>query len=84
MTSELLTKSPGPQTFRGTNYKPAEITIIVCWSLCIFDLLFIYYLCRRRNKRNAEVRAQPGYSHLKDQQFLDLTDMENPEFVYTL
>lgn len=77
----------GPQTFRPKDkprYVPAEITIIVCWFLCIADLLFIYWYYRRMNKKNAEVRAKPGYRKLDKQEFLDLTDKENHEFVYTL
>ena len=77
----------GPQTFRpkdAPRYVPAEITIIVCWGACIFDLLFIYWYCNHQNKKKAAFRAQPGYMKLENQEWLDLTDRENPEFVYTL
>jgi ACS family allantoate permease-like MFS transporter len=37
-----------------------------------------------QNKKKAKLRAQPGYKKLENQEFLDLTDRENPEFVYTL
>ncbi|KAI9692761.1 MAG: hypothetical protein M1820_009360 [Bogoriella megaspora] len=74
----------GPQTFRGDNYVPAEITIIVCWCINIVALLFIYGYCRLQNKKKAEIRARPGYVKLENQEFLDLTDRENPEFVYRL
>ena len=30
------------------------------------------------------VRADPSYIKLQNQEFLDLTDRENAEFVYTL
>ena len=36
------------------------------------------------NKKKAAVRAEPGYMKLENQEWLDLTDKENPEFVYTL
>jgi len=77
----------GPQTFRPKDeprYIPAEITIIVCYGVCILDLAFIYIYYRRMNKKNAALRAKPGYRKLDKQEFLDLTDKENPEFVYTV
>lgn len=77
----------GPQTFRPEDkprYIPAEITIIVCYAVCTLDLAFIHWYYVRRNKMNEGVRAQPGYRKLDKQEFLDLTDRENPEFVYTL
>jgi ACS family allantoate permease-like MFS transporter len=77
----------GPQAFRPKDkprYLPAEITIVVCYSLCVLDLLFIHFYYRRMNKKNEVVRADPGYRKLDKQEFLDLTDKENPEFVYTL
>lgn len=47
-------------------------------------LAFIYGYSRWQNTKKAKVRAQPGYVKLENQEFLDLTDAENPEFVYTL
>jgi MFS transporter, ACS family, allantoate permease len=58
----------GPQTFRGSNYVPAEITIIVCWSACLVDLIFIWWYCRRQNRKKEVFRAAPGYVKLKDQE----------------
>lgn len=77
----------GPQTFRPQDkprYVPAEITIICCWGVCVLDLLFIYFYWRRQNVKKASLRAQPDYEKLINQEFLDLTDRENPEFNYTL
>jgi ACS family allantoate permease-like MFS transporter len=77
----------GPQTFRPKDkprYRPAEITILVCWGVCVLDLVFINWYYRRQNKKNAMIRMEPGYTKLDRQEFLDLTDRENPEFVYTL
>ncbi|KAE9965431.1 hypothetical protein EG328_009661 [Venturia inaequalis] len=74
----------GPQTFRGTDYVPAEITIVVCQGLCLLDLGFIWWWCRRENARKAALRAEPGYQKIENQEWLDLTDRENIEFVYTL
>lgn len=77
----------GPQVFQSKDapqYRPAEITIIVCYLVCVLDILFIYFWCRSENKRKAAIRAAPGYQKLDGQEFLDLTDRENPEFVYSL
>jgi MFS transporter, ACS family, allantoate permease len=77
----------GPQVFQAKDapqYRPAEITIIVCWSVSLLDILFIYLWCRYQNRKKAQVRAQPGYQKLEGQEFFDLTDRENPEFVYSL
>ena len=67
----------GPQTFRpkdAPRYVPAEITIICCWGACLLDILFIYGYCRWQNKLKAQIRAQPGYVKLENQEWLDLTD----------
>jgi len=77
----------GPQTFRPSDaprYVPAEITIIACWGVCLLDMLFIYWYCKRQNAKKALLRAEPEYVKLENQEWLDLTDRENPEFVYTL
>jgi ACS family allantoate permease-like MFS transporter len=76
----------GPQVFRSQDapqYVPAEITILVCWTICLFVLATIYFWLRLQNRRKAEHRASEGYEKLENQEFLDLTDRENPEFVYT-
>ena len=77
----------GPQTFRPSDaprYVPAEITIIACWGVCLLDMLFIYWYCKRQNAKKVLLRAEPEYVKLENQEWLDLTDRENPEFVYTL
>lgn len=74
----------GPQTFRGSSYVPAEITICVCWGVCIGILLFIHFYCTWQNHKKAQVRAAPHYTKLENQEWLDLTDRENPEFIYSL
>lgn len=53
-------------------------------GVCLVDLIFIYWYCKTQNKKKAQIRAQPGYVKLENQEFLDLTDRENAEFVYTL
>ncbi|KAG9235199.1 MFS allantoate transporter-like protein [Amylocarpus encephaloides] len=77
----------GPQTFRPGDkprYVPAEITIIVCYSVCALDLVFIHWHYARMNQANEEVRRGEWYRKVEGQEFLDLTDRENKEFVYTL
>ncbi|SMY25355.1 unnamed protein product [Zymoseptoria tritici ST99CH_1A5] len=77
----------GPQTFRpqdAPRYIPGVITILACYCVCVCIILFIYFWCRRQNVLKAKIRAQPGYEKLENQEWLDLTDRENPEFVYSL
>lgn len=57
----------GPQTFRGSSYVPAEITIIVCQGACLIDLAFIWWWCKRENARKAKLRAEPGYQKIENQ-----------------
>jgi len=61
-----------------------EITIIVCYALCLVILAFIHFYCVWQNKKKAKVRSMEGYVKLENQEWLDLTDKENSEFVYTL
>jgi ACS family allantoate permease-like MFS transporter len=61
----------GPQTFRpkdAPRYEPAEITIIVCWGVCLIDLAFIWWYCKRTNAKKALIRAEPGYQRLENQE----------------
>ena len=77
----------GPQVFQAKDapeYRPAEITILVCYALCILDIIFIYFWWRRQNKLKAKAREEPGYRKMTGQEFYDLTDRENPEFNYSL
>ena len=53
-------------------------------GVCLIDLGLIYMWCKYQNKKKAKIRAQPGYVKLENQEFLDLTDRENPEFTYTV
>ncbi|KAL7943561.1 major facilitator superfamily domain-containing protein [Trichoderma barbatum] len=77
----------GPQTFRpkdAPEYRSAEITILVCWVACLVDLVFIWWWYRRQNLKKNLVRADPSYTKVENQEFLDMTDKENPEFNYSL
>ncbi|CAG8889702.1 unnamed protein product [Penicillium egyptiacum] len=77
----------GPQTFRpkdAPRYVPAEVTIIVCWGVCLFLLVGVWMWYRRENQKKIQFTARPEYVRLDNQEFLDLTDRENPEFLYSL
>ena len=77
----------GPQIFRPQDYpeyRPAEITIICCYTAALADLIFIWWYSKKQNKKKEAIRAEPSYTKLENQEFLDLTDKENPEFVYPL
>ncbi|KAG8532451.1 uncharacterized protein KY384_002328 [Bacidia gigantensis] len=70
----------GPQTFRpgdAPRYVPAEITIIVCWSACLVDIIFIYIYCRWQNQKKAAFRARPGYVKLENQEWFARVEEEN-------
>lgn len=61
----------GPQTFRpkdAPEYRPAEITIIVCWGVCLLDLAFIWWYCQYQNRLKASQRAEPGYVKVENQE----------------
>lgn len=63
----------GPQVFRpqdAPRYVPAEITIIVCWGVCLLDLYFIWWWYRRQNAKKAETRADPSYVRLANQEYV--------------
>lgn len=57
---------------------------MVCYVVSLVDILFIYVWCKRQNRKKAVTRAAAGYQKLQGQEFLDLTDRENPEFVYSV
>ena len=61
----------GPQTFRpkdAPRYVPGEITIIVCWAVCLVDMACLYFYFRWQNKKKAQVRAEADYEKLENQE----------------
>ncbi|KAI0389638.1 major facilitator superfamily transporter allantoate [Xylariaceae sp. FL0594] len=77
----------GPQVFRSGDapaYYNAITTVLVSFIVAFVTMLFIYWWCRRQNSIKAALRAEPGYIKVEGQEFMDLTDRENPEFVYAL
>ncbi|KAF2739515.1 membrane transporter [Polyplosphaeria fusca] len=68
----------GPQTFRQEDfprYVPAEVTIIVCWGVCLFDLAFIHFYCKWQNKKKERIRNAPGYVKLPNQEYNPTTSL---------
>jgi len=77
----------GPQVFQtkdALEYRPVEITIIVCWGLCLALLIAIRQINVSRNKKKEMLTSAPGYVKIQNGEFLDLTDMENPGLSYSL
>ncbi|KAJ5151108.1 transporter [Penicillium canariense] len=77
----------GPQTFRpkdAPHYVPAVITIIVCFGVSLCIMVFIWWWYRKENARKLEIQARPDYVRLENQEWLDLTDRENPDFMYAV
>ncbi|KAA8652350.1 allantoate permease family MFS transporter [Aspergillus tanneri] len=77
----------GPQIFLpgdAPRYVPAEIAIVVCWGVCLFLLVFIWWWYRKENTKKERIRAGPNYTRLENQEFMDLTDRENHDFIYSL
>jgi ACS family allantoate permease-like MFS transporter len=77
----------GPQTFRpqdAPRYRSGEITVLACFGVCFLIMAFVYLALKAENRRKAKLRAEPGYEKMENQEWMDLTDRENTEFVYTL
>ncbi|KAI0206144.1 major facilitator superfamily transporter allantoate [Astrocystis sublimbata] len=77
----------GPQVFRpgdAPEYHTAIVVVTVSLLLSQLIMIFIYFWCRRQNVAKLTQRAAPGYTKIEGQEFMDLTDRENPEFTYAL
>ena len=48
------------------------------------DLIFIYCYLVWRNKKKRSSREASEYGSVENKEFMDLTDWENPDFVYAL
>jgi MFS transporter, ACS family, allantoate permease len=71
----------GPQVFQSKDapqYRPAEITIIVCWGLSLALLILIRQINIHRNKKKDMITSAAGYTKIENGEFLDMTDVENP------
>ncbi|CAJ2502856.1 Uu.00g102500.m01.CDS01 [Anthostomella pinea] len=77
----------GPQVFKlgdAPSYHSAITTVLVCMCIAFAHLIFIYFWCRRQNSIKATIRGGLGHGKVEGQEFMDLTDRENPEFIYSL
>lgn len=77
----------GPQTFRGKDaptYTPALIIIVACLVASFGILAAILAMNTARNKRQIAICQSLDYVSNPDQAFMDLTDLQNPEFRYRL
>lgn len=61
-----------------------DMRTAVCWGICLLLLGFIWWYYKLQNRRKAVIRAAPDYKKLENSEWLDLTDRENVELVYTL
>ncbi|KAI1332892.1 major facilitator superfamily transporter allantoate [Xylariaceae sp. FL0255] len=77
----------GPQVFRPSDqplYLNAATVLLVALIVAELNLFFIYWWCKRQNANKAKLREAPGYTKVEGQEFMDLTDHENPEFIYDI
>lgn len=68
-----LNKIPGPQVFRPSDaprYVPAEITIIVCFGVCLIDLGFLWWWYNSQNNKKEKIRAGADYIKLENQEYV--------------
>lgn len=76
----------GPQTFvaeEAPHYRSAKIAIVVCFGVCLFLTVAVYFVNLRANRIREEKNEKLDPSFLNSE-FADLTDFENPEFRYAL
>ncbi|KAH8885258.1 MFS general substrate transporter [Thozetella sp. PMI_491] len=76
----------GPQTFRDAPYYyNAKYNIIVMWTMTLFCCVALWIVNMRENKRrDRKWEADGRPPQPPGQEFLDLTDKENPYFRYAL
>ncbi|KAJ9604774.1 Allantoate permease [Cladophialophora chaetospira] len=78
-----------PQTFQARDaprYLPAKISIVILYFLITVDLCLIRLVYVHRNKKRDATKAarRDDYVLKKNHEFLDLTDIQNQEFRYSL
>nr|QFR37146.1 MFS transporter [Cyberlindnera americana] len=82
----------GPQTFRSSDspgYSPAKITIVTCYSVTMLVVSWLYWSYWNENRQRATMRSEReknGFyeEEMENLEFADLTDKENPHFIYSL
>ena len=61
----------GPQVFRpkdAPHYRPAQITILACYGVCMIDLLVIWWYYKKQNAKKEMLRAEVGYAKIPNQE----------------
>ncbi|QOU19884.1 hypothetical protein BRETT_004039 [Brettanomyces bruxellensis] len=81
----------GPQTFissQAPDYSGGKISIVVCLCAALLLTIGIYFIYWNRNRRRDAGKNSSdvltSVSIMKNRQFADLTDKENPYFRYSL
>lgn len=77
----------GPQTFIDTQapkYQGAKISIVVNGIVSLIVLCLIYYTYWTNNKQRDALAEDQDFENIKNHEFADLTDKENPLFRYSL
>jgi hypothetical protein len=74
----------GPLTFTtksAPEFIPAKITIMVCLGLAMLAMSTLRIMLVKENKRRED---EGGRAHIVNSEFMNLTDIENKEFRYSL
>ena len=79
----------GPLTFTGATYPtytPAKIAIMATGALAIAATFLLMWRYNHENKRRDKIpiEGREGRQHVQDNEFMDLTDIQNLEFRYCL
>lgn len=78
----------GPQTFKESqapHYNGAKVAMVICYSFATIFILLIYLVTWRRKVKRTKQQAEMGENHqMENMEFADLTDFENPNFVYSM
>ena len=74
----------GPLTFRDSDapqYIPAKITIVAVLSVCMVAVISLDLIYIRENRRRDRLAANlRPEDEIRDIEFMDLTDKQNPHF----
>lgn len=80
----------GPQTFKSSqapDYTGACVAMVVCASVCLVLLIFLWIDYSLENKRREEKANDPTvieFQAIANHEFADLTDKQNPLFRYVI
>ncbi|ODQ47898.1 hypothetical protein PICMEDRAFT_71913 [Pichia membranifaciens NRRL Y-2026] len=79
----------GPQTFiasQAPEYRGGQISIVVCYSISVIVIAWLYYNYWSENRRRDRLLAEGALEipDIENIEFADLTDKENVKFRYKL